>query len=264
MSLVLEAKCLFFWSAADGLWWQNKRAFTGSYAEQSHTMERRAIIVEAQMTCWIIVQYCRIIVGRHVGVDRTVSKDELQLSPMTPEGGPVAAEKSGESLIIESWNRGGAAGLKRDRGDFWAHTGRCGVSHSTLAPFLILMRQSPSVCQELTPDALPVATSGYWGHNHPPLASTATKLIKNEQMFWTYIHFKCQHIYQGFRWSMTIVIFLTQKWTSEIFYFTDKTELVRHLWQNFSSIASRLLSAAGARGKENSLLLNNKIIISDE
>ena len=170
---------------ADGLWWQNKRRRIIRWAEPHN-----AIIVKAQMTWWIIVEYCPTI------VDRTVSQDELlQLS--SNDTGSWRAE-SPVGRVFDNWT---VKSLRRDvRGSQERAVGTCEHTradvlvppHSDLlllAPFLILMGQSPSVCQELTPDALPLGTQSFTSYSgHRQQQQNWSQMFSIENIFGLNIH----------------------------------------------------------------------------
>ena len=111
-------------------------------------------------------------------------------------------------------------------------------------PFLILIGQSHSVCQELTPDAS-LASSGYWTESH----DIFTILVTFSQNWVTFSEEHWPEIWDCLWYFTSAQLHL-------VFYFstalTHKTKILRHLWQNFSSMAL-LVSARVPRRKENSL-----------
>ena len=227
---------------ADGLWWQNKRANLNTdriiwrWAEQDNGVASNnsqgsgdmlnncsVLSNNSRMTCW-----CR---------PRPFHKMICNCPPIETGREFMCCWKvgvrSGESLIIESWNRGGE-GLRRGPWGFLSTheadvVGSLVPSHSSPAGTLSHSNGaiSPGLPRVNT-RCIPIGDtiSNLW--TAPTINTKQHKTDKNYLQFWKLAYL-----------SVTIVIFLKST--------THKTELLRHLWQNFSSIGPLVVSSACSR-----------------
>ena len=248
---------------ADGSWWQNKRqaCFSGkrqkrgSYCEWSRTMRRQAIIVEAQMTSldarwhrktmllmpalWAIWEirpfrrWASIVPNANTG-RRSFHLWMKRKCPAVRCGGSFMflnreIRNDDEEKEERRGLRRGPWGLLSTHGQMstspWrAENPPSPLSHSNRAICLRLPRVNTRC----------IATHQPLLETHSPLVDTinSNKTIKN--CFLGGIVKSCISLSS---WSFT------------------QNSTLRHLWQNFSSVAP-LLSAGRPRGKENSLQLD--------